>query len=270
MSRRGNHKQIAVEDSDNPIIAQFSVIAQELDEKNDRHERLVKISRDITIESKRIIFLLHTIDERKDNKERVLTEAKERLIKLCEFKFRTIAQEMKGRDTHLHIRAFTAGLQEFIESYTFYEICAQLPISSWKEIAEKHMTYSDPPTDADKESPNAVFKCPIPPIEYMLGLQDTTGELMRKSINALGAGDVDQCTIMCQILRKLYENYISVGPTFNREWSRKMSTLRQSLLKSEFVCYNIKVRGKEAAKWSAAQAANSVSGPSHEEDEGIA
>lgn len=31
----------------------------QLVEKQDRHERIVKLSRDITIESKRIIFLLH-------------------------------------------------------------------------------------------------------------------------------------------------------------------------------------------------------------------
>jgi predicted translin family RNA/ssDNA-binding protein len=30
-----------------------------VDERHDRHERIVKISRDITIESKRIIFVLH-------------------------------------------------------------------------------------------------------------------------------------------------------------------------------------------------------------------
>lgn len=260
MARRANQRQTSDLDSDNPVIAQFSVIAKELDEKNDRHERLVKVSRDITIESKRIIFLLHTIDERKNNKARVLLEAKERLEKLCESKFQLIAKEMDTRDTQLHIRAFSAGLQEFIEAFTFYELCADEPISSWQGIVDTHLSYTEDNGD--------VLKCPIPPIEYMLGLQDTTGELMRKCINSLGSGDVDQCTTVCQILRKLYENYISVGPTFNREWSRKMSTLRQSLLKSEFVCYNIKVRGKEAAKWSAAQAQAATVG--HDEDEGIA
>lgn len=51
-------------DSNNPVIAQFQIYSTELDDKHDRHERLVKASRDITIESKRIIFLLHNIDAR--------------------------------------------------------------------------------------------------------------------------------------------------------------------------------------------------------------
>lgn len=47
---------------EHPIIKDFRRYSAMLDDKNDRHERLVKASRDITIESKRIIFLLHRID----------------------------------------------------------------------------------------------------------------------------------------------------------------------------------------------------------------
>ena len=39
----------------------FSVFQQELDTRHDKYERLVKISRDVTIESKRTIFLLHRV-----------------------------------------------------------------------------------------------------------------------------------------------------------------------------------------------------------------
>lgn len=39
----------------------FEVFQQELDTKHDKYERLVKISRDVTIESKRSIFLLHRV-----------------------------------------------------------------------------------------------------------------------------------------------------------------------------------------------------------------
>lgn len=45
--------------------------------------------------------------------------------------------------------------------------------------------------------------------------------------------------------------FLGIGPTWNKDMSRKISTLRQSMLKSEMVCYNIKVRGTEAAKWGA-------------------
>lgn len=45
------------------IQQQFRLYARELDDKHDRQERIIKISRDITIESKRIIYLLHTINK---------------------------------------------------------------------------------------------------------------------------------------------------------------------------------------------------------------
>lgn len=44
----------------NPIKEQFEKICHELDNKYERYERLVKIGRDITIESKRIIYAIHS------------------------------------------------------------------------------------------------------------------------------------------------------------------------------------------------------------------
>lgn len=51
-------------DEDNPVVKSFRLYAQELDDKHDRYERILKQSRDVTIESKRVIFLLHTVDNR--------------------------------------------------------------------------------------------------------------------------------------------------------------------------------------------------------------
>lgn len=47
-----------------------------------------------------------------------------------------------------------------------------------------------------------------------------------------------------------YCRYLSLGSVRNKEMSRKMHAMYQSVLKVEKVCYNIKVRGSEAAIWS--------------------
>lgn len=47
-------------DDNNPVIKLFQQYRSELDDKHERYERIVKLCRDITIESKRIIFLLHS------------------------------------------------------------------------------------------------------------------------------------------------------------------------------------------------------------------
>lgn len=46
-------------DPDSPVAQAFLQYKTQLDTKHDKHEALVKISRDVTIESKRIIFHLH-------------------------------------------------------------------------------------------------------------------------------------------------------------------------------------------------------------------
>lgn len=49
--------------STSEIVEQLKLCAQELEEKQDRHERIVKVGRDITIDSKRLIFYLHTFQK---------------------------------------------------------------------------------------------------------------------------------------------------------------------------------------------------------------
>lgn len=44
---------------ENPFKARFKQYSEQLDETNERYERLVKASRDVTIQSKKVIFQLH-------------------------------------------------------------------------------------------------------------------------------------------------------------------------------------------------------------------
>lgn len=62
-SSQPRKNDVAVDD-DNLVVKAFRGYAQELDDKHDRYERILKQSRDVTIESKRLIFLLHTADHR--------------------------------------------------------------------------------------------------------------------------------------------------------------------------------------------------------------
>ena len=48
--------------TDDPVQKMFGEISLYLDSRHDKREKLVKLSRDITIESKRIIFCLHRFD----------------------------------------------------------------------------------------------------------------------------------------------------------------------------------------------------------------
>ncbi|XP_013105026.1 translin-associated protein X [Stomoxys calcitrans] len=254
-NRRNQKKECPVIDENNVVLKSFQSYGLELDAKHDRNERIVKLSRDITIESKRIIFLLHSIDIRKNNKEKVLQEAQTRLEKVISTNFKAVAEELCGHDPYQFRWAYSPGLQEFIEAYTFMEYIknaeydescsggSDAEMSDWTEL-QKKMTYSKKSEDNEEE-----FSFFIDPTEYILGVSDLTGELMRRCIISLGSGEIVFCLIAKMILQKIFTGYIGLNVHRCRELSRKIFTMRQSVLKAENVCYNVKVRGCEAAKW---------------------
>lgn len=210
--RKADSTQIT--DDSNPIIKAFRGYASELDDKHDRYERIIKFSRDITVESKRLIFLLHTVDLRNPNSTKIMSEAFTRLSTLCTNSFANIAKELDGRDPYQYARAYSAGLQEFVEAFTYYDYLANDSIQNWKDIQQK-LTYapkveenSDATIVETEDQPPAVvtkeLTCLVQPVEFMLGLADLSGELMRKCINALGSGDVETCHKACNFIQHLY------------------------------------------------------------------
>ncbi|XP_031825514.1 translin associated factor X isoform X2 [Nomia melanderi] len=179
-------------DEDSLVMRQFRAYGAELDDKNDRFERILKICRDITIESKRIIYLLHTIDN-ESKQGSILNQAKTKLQNVAQNHFKRIALELEKED---------------------------------------------------KPEPRTI-RTLVTPREYILGIADLTGELMRKCINNLGTQDIDNCYQICNFVKKMYTGFLSCTHFSNKEMNRKLFTLEQSLHKIENVCYIIKVRGSE-------------------------
>merc|ERR550519_306243 len=125
--------------SENPTVIQFGEFSKMLDDRHDRHERLVKLSRDITIESKRIIFALHRIRS-EDDKPAVLGEAETRLGSVRKNLWRSVALELRGQDAFQYLRAYTAGLQEYIEAFSFYHYLCYDTLVTW-ETVQKELTF---------------------------------------------------------------------------------------------------------------------------------
>ena len=109
----------------------------------------------------------------------------------------------------------------------------------------------------------------VPPMEFMLGIADLTGELMRTAIMSVSAGNLDYPVQICDFMRIIHDSFMSYGNTA-RELTRKMATLRQSLQKVENACYTLKVRGSEIPKHMLADifTATSSEGPFAEDMEG--
>lgn len=187
----------------NPIINKFRMYATELNEKHDRYERIVKQSRDITIESKRLIYLLHTVDLRKSNADTILADAFTRLTNLCAVNFCNIAKELDTWDQYQFARAYSAGLQEFVEAFTYYDYLKSDRMMNWNDL-QKRLTYKKNEQNDDSNADELKIACLVQPIEFMLGLADLSGEIMRKCINSLGIGDIDTCHRACNFVQNLY------------------------------------------------------------------
>ncbi|XP_063047060.1 translin-associated protein X isoform X2 [Engraulis encrasicolus] len=235
------------------VIASFRVFQQELDTKHDKYERLVKISRDVTIESKRTIFLLHRVTT-VPNVNEVLEEADVKLDGVRQ-KIGQIAEELRGEDLYQFHRAFTPGIQEYVEAVSFQHFIRHRTLISLEKInarlvfmrPEKTEAKTDEEVAPSRPEP-AILTFQVTPTDYLLGVADLTGELMRMCISSVGNGDMDTPFQLGGFLREVHDGFSYIGNTGPYEVSKKLHTLRQSLAKVEDACYTLRVRGSEIPK----------------------
>lgn len=110
----------------------------------------------------------------------------------------------------------------------------------------------------DKITRTPIAVC-VPPVEYLLGIADLTGELMRLAINSVGRDDGENLSSdVAQFIREIQTAFGNVPPSVNREIGHKLAVMRQSGRKVEAACYAIKVRGSEMPKHLLAGAINSA------------
>lgn len=236
-----------------PVMLAFKSFQQELDARHDKYESLVKLSRDITVESKRTIFLLHRITSAHDMEE-ILTESESKLDGVRQ-KILQVAQELSGEDMHQFHRAVTTGLQEYVEAVSFQHFIKTRSLISMEEI-NKQLTFTAEDSGKESKTPPAegqekqlvTWRLKLTPVDYLLGVADLTGELMRMCINSVGNGDIDTPFEVSQFLRQVYDGFSFIGNTGPYEVSKKLYTLKQSLAKVENACYALKVRGSEIPK----------------------
>uniref|UniRef100_A0A8C3SSB8 Translin-associated protein X n=1 Tax=Chelydra serpentina TaxID=8475 RepID=A0A8C3SSB8_CHESE len=239
--------------SSSSLMVSFKSFQLELDTRHDKYERLVKLSRDITIESKRTIFLLHRITS-DPNREEILNESEAKLEAVRQ-KIKQVAQELIGEDMHQFHRAISPGLQEYVEAVSFQYFIKTRSLISVKEINKQLIfTMEDKEEETNTPSSNphdkqlCTWSLKVTPVDYLLGVADLTGELMRMCINSVGNGDIDTPFELSQFLRQIYDGFSYIGNTGPYEVSKKLYTLKQSLAKVENACYTLKVRGSEIPK----------------------
>jgi len=248
----------------NEMVDIFKSFQVELDTRHDTWEKVVKLSRDVTIESKRLIFHLQRISNNSMEQLKILQEAEKKkkfiLNKLCQI---SVILNEKNHPLQF-MRAYSPGLQEFIEadSLLYYlsketELtCDNIHLGILSlESVQKTLTFEHPSENSKS------IALPVPVDEYLMGLADVTGEAMRMCINAAGGenynnndGNKSRSSKLCAFVRSLYVFFKSVsalpddhgnGKINSKYFSQKVTTMANSLLKCEDACYSIRVYGAE-------------------------
>uniref|UniRef100_G3UEC6 Translin-associated protein X n=1 Tax=Loxodonta africana TaxID=9785 RepID=G3UEC6_LOXAF len=243
--------------SSSPVMLAFKSFQQELDARHDKYERLVKLSRDITVESKRTIFLLHRITSSPIRDVQDVTTSN--MTNLAEVEEKEIllnlAQSLSGHYKHYFFKVGFSGLQEYVEAVSFQYFIKTRSLISMDEI-NKQLIFTTEDNGKENKTPSSdaqdkqfgTWSLKVTPVDYLLGVADLTGELMRMCINSVGNGDIDTPFEVSQFLRQVYDGFSFIGNTGPYEVSKKLYTLKQSLAKVENACYALKVRGSEIPK----------------------
>ncbi|KAK9124846.1 hypothetical protein Scep_013692 [Stephania cephalantha] len=217
------------------MTAAFDKYAHYLNTLNDKRERVVKASRDITINSKKVIFQVHRIS--KYNRDEVLEKAEKDLAAVTDQYMSRLVKELQGTDFWKLRRAYSPGVQEYVEAATLYEFCKTGKLLNLEAINASLLPLSDPSFEPLQ----------INILDYVLGVADLTGELMRLAIGRISDGELEYAKTICRFVREIYRKLTLVVPTMdeNYEMKKKMDTMLQSVVKIENACFSVHVRGSE-------------------------
>lgn len=144
-----------------------------------------------------IYLLIYLFREAKKNA--VIEEAEKRLKVLIDTNFKAIALELKNEDCYQYLKAYTNGLQEFVEAALFCQFLKDDKIDPWSSLKDLFQYHDD---ENDK------YCLLFPQYDFILGIADFTGELMRRCINTLGIGNVDDCFKLCNFVRYINSGFL--------------------------------------------------------------
>lgn len=221
--------------TDASLTDAFTNYAEYLNNLNEKREKVVKASRDITMNSKKVIFQVHRIG--KHNKDEVLEKAEKDLQAVRDQHVSRLVKELNGTDFWKLRRAYSPGVQEYVEAATFCKFCRAGTLLNLDEMNATFLQLSDP----------SIEPLQINILDYLLGLADLTGELMRLAISRISDGELDFADKICRFVRDVHRELTLVVPAMDdsHDMKTKMEIMLQSVMKIENACFSVHVRGSE-------------------------
>jgi len=184
--------------------SEFSKIRQEMHRTELKREGVIQLSREIITISKQVIYAA----QRNDLKAAASAarNIKEKVKKLKKVKIIT--------DTNINSVAF----QEYVEAVAFYEFVKNKKI----------------PTKASLG---------VSAEDYLSGLCDLTGELVRKAIYDVIHKKFDEAERIKELVHDIYGEFLKLHLR-NNELRKKSDSIKWNLKKLEEVMYDIEMKGR--------------------------
>ncbi|KAI9688977.1 MAG: hypothetical protein M1822_000714 [Bathelium mastoideum] len=260
-----------VEQSSSLFQPMFETFRAELDEHHDRRERIVKASRDITAASKKIIFALQRARQVNQPLHRSVIKSNAQYWEIIKAQYTNVSPDIQGQNAYRYARNITGGNQEFMESLSFQHYLETQSLISYEDARARL---------AELGAPDAPVSLSLE--DYILGIFDMTGELMRFAITAMAtsqslpgsdlpSADVDTNAMEIELpdpapkqgkktrrrdvmqdlrqLRSVLEGLdIDRSSPLFHDVQKKMDVMQQSVEKVEKALYGLIVRGRERPK----------------------
>ena len=181
---------------------EFQAIRDSMDAFDAKRETVIKESRDLLKHSKQAIYCLHRDD----------IKGAEEHLQAAEVVKRKLDPEM-AKDADLRTGGFSSALEEYVEAKTFHSFLTTGKIATMKSLG-------------------------VLPDEYLLGLADLTGELMRRAVLSATKRDAKAVKSIHEALTLLYGQFVQFDFR-NGELRRKYDSIKYNLQKVENVLYDL-------------------------------
>ncbi|RKP06846.1 Translin [Thamnocephalis sphaerospora] len=197
----------------------FATLRSTLDDHHDRRERLVKLSRDITVASQADTSCL-------DATQSAYADILAMLHR--------VSDELEGSGYYRYERSVAPALEEFVEAAVYRHYLVENRLVTLEELCGELQRAG-------------CERLPLTETTYLLGVADFTGELMRRAINAVASGERSTALQICSFLRPLVQSFeaLTLTEAGGRQLGRKMGTMHASMAKVEQACCSVSIRQSE-------------------------
>ncbi len=183
---------------------EFEELRKEINDSDEQREEIIQLSREIISVSKQIIYAAQ-----RDDFKTADSAAKE---------IRQMAQKLKKINIPLDTNMGDVALQEYAEAIAFYEFVKNKKIPTRKQLG-------------------------ISAEDYLCGISDLTGELLRKAVYDVIHKKYDEAEKIQKLVHDIYGEFLKLHLR-NNELRKKSDSIKWNLKKLEEVMYDISIKGK--------------------------